>query len=1736
MFHRSSVCLATVALIALSAPLSATQYEIGTRVDVVAADGLCSLREAMLAVNTQRGYIGNVPSDERGVTLLPADPRLSFQKEVRNVSGNGSFSTAGSRLIANRGDLIEYRITVTADQESGDVDGVSLGFLLPDQDPAVQDAGIWRSYRSAYIAGSTKLNGRVVQDASGAALPLAPAAPLTIEDASVPPTVGTANTPNPDFVAGRIRAGQAAEVIFRVRVQAGANEAEAPDLLPPPDDDGEPVVIDEDDIEYLVEAECPAGTGSNTIGLKSVPDDSEDAPVQYQLTLGPLVLGDGQDRNGNDVLPAVILQPRRDGFFDRVEKKNVSIIAAPGERVFEVTSRGSLTLGRITLIGNGSIASGQNGGLILGLGSIELRERTLLRNGVAESGGAMFLDGNRNFIFEQARFEDNHATAGHGGALATASSYAGIISGARFHFTGNSASANGGAIYLNGTTPSMFLQNGTFYGNSAVDGSAVRIETDGRISALNNITIAGNEATAGVALSYQVIPAVGNQYDELANSALLGNVGGDCAADDGVATVGSGLTLDRADIAYVISSGATPAAPSCGPLDAQYLSQDGEPFDYSLVDFGLLVGRDPSEPGAEDRFTCDVSGGAAACRPIEFKDGLRGFLPNIEATYSGAPAPGYIEPTLVSAGSPEDAALYVCQPKDQRDLTREPRCDAGAIELQIAAGTNDEFRLVQGDTVLIDVLANDIGDLIVDCLRLTDPQACIGFFLLPRRTELLPLNWVSGVTSPANPDGVTSLWAIDGREGVYRAEPDPDAEVPDVEVEFPQGYPLVMHTPLRTFHGVDQLRYFLDRDAVIGPSYAGANPSANANLVVEPETGLTNRGSVSTLAGSFGWLGISAFAGLLLRRRRLLLPLMLLGVSAHAADIRVNTLLDSAQPQDNGFDRDGLCSLREALLVSIDRSPFFFPDCTPGATGRDRIIIDVDGIIELQAPLEISNSGVDIEGRGPEITIIQPAAGNQHRLILTTSSITLRSLTLAGGYAATNGGAIFTSSNLILDNVAVRDSQALGNGGAIYLNYNAEQKRKLTVRRSYFSNNTAGGNGGVLSMVGQNSQHDLFFDGVTFSGNTAPAGAGGALDVNLPVGGDLRVLNSTFVGNDANKGGAVDLLQTVENSSAYFLNSTFVDNTADMSGAIEMGNGSARVIMSNSIYVGSGGCSNGSNRFVESYFNLFSTPRDPSCEAASDISNAEAAEAEILKVINDGVLTAGEFISGRYIPPHLPIVAQAREDALTYPAGALIIDAGNNAVDLVANDSTPRACRALDLRGTSRQSGGRCDIGAYELQVPTAIDDSASNKSRSTREVRFDVLFNDLVGDGVPDGAEIVDNEVLRGTIDLDPSTTTVDQSREISVTVGSRTLKFNATKVHNGSWTIGNTAEQLEPGRYDVVAVVRNRADAFVASARQTVIVRESGEAEDDDVFVVSGSSGVSITSVDNDPEGDFVIADGRLTVHGLTDAEDGSIVELFIDNRSVGEVTISVDNADCGVGSSNEAEDCIVRIVPTSDTVLTCDDLSEGGFEVTFPYAFSVFNDQSATTTISTPAQIVATFANLSPRLKGEVRRSVPGRVERFTLDLNDPDAEGPLPLFDAPDFPKKPRFKLRTAPKFSASVIRQLSIDGEPKLLQLVYGVESYGVIDPVSEAYSPGTEGIGLLLAETGPGQFMVTYTPRDNQGQFNDRFVLGYEDECGAVGTAEFRVVYPKGANVTGSVGGLIVAGLLLLAGRRRRLI
>lgn len=960
--------------------------------------------------------------------------------------------------------------------------------------------------------------------------------------------------------------------------------------------------------------------------------------------------------------------------FDKTIKENPTIVATNDARIFNVVTGSRISISNITLDGGvGTAGPAGNGGLILSEGSVVLVKRTQLINGVATNGGAIFIDAeSASLSFDDVAFTNNTATA-NGGAFATSATYDGLVVGLNSYFEGNQA-AQGGAIFLDGVDPLFGLENSTLYANGAsgVDGGgAINFFAGSRGTTLNNVTIAGQAAGGGVSYGAEV----GTVSDIISNSVIVGNVGGSC--------VGDSAAIAGAYGAYVVHQGG-----SC-PIDVDGFVYVGpNPGDVisnnsGTADFSVLAYRDAT---TNLFVSCSQADGPTACIPIEFADaGWKGFVPSLVDSIGAADG----VPTAFNSASPREATVDVCASKDQRQSDREDDCDAGAIELRAAKGALDEFTVVDGVSTLVDVLENDLGDTEVNCSLVPAADPCMVIDVQPIRGGAM------------------------------------------VEIDV-NNRPQIRYQSRVNFHGVDTFHYVLDKRAVSSLTYAGANVGAQVNMVVEPASGLTKSESIGNGSGT-GTGSFSLFSGLLLllagllraRGQRYLRVFVAIVLSAAASNSLFAEVITVNSLSDQATYGDGQCTLREAINNATDSAPLFSPDCASGATGRDTIELP-DGVLTLTSELVVpTNTSLDIVGTGADVDA-NDATGttidgdNVTRLFLASSSLLLKNMTLRNGNAAgEDGGVILTSANLTLEGVLVSANTA-ANGGAIYLNYNTGLSRTLNIKRSQFTGNSAALDGGVLSMSGQRQKHTLLIDSSSFIGNSA-TGKGGALDVNLPpLGGSLNVLNSTFASNTAATGDAIDLTDVA--APVAIMNSTFLDQDV----AIDVGNidsAVVRVQMHNSIYAGalaSNACSTGTGTFTSSDYNLYGTTDTTCIKGPNDNSQAYA---DIRSVLSAGVATPAAGEGDEFVPSHYAV-----NDA--DPNSIWVLDVGDGTTNDLADGATsPTKCRTVDTRGAARTSGGRCDIGAFEFQVATAVADTGSNAGRGGSFAIIDVLENDLVGE-----------------------------------------------------------------------------------------------------------------------------------------------------------------------------------------------------------------------------------------------------------------------------------------------------------------------------------------------------------------------------------------------------------------------
>ncbi|MCH8544492.1 MAG: hypothetical protein LAT61_13060 [Alcanivorax sp.] len=1093
--------------------------------------------------------------------------------------------------------------------------------------------------------------------------------------------------------------------------------------------------------------ECPAGAGTDVIRLTA----GERYYLDSQLVLGgfireiPVEDADGepvyvdgcdpespppgetceQDVVEIPINPTLRIEARApDTDEDPDETDELArpvIVAAPGERVIWVRSSANLTIDGITVRGceptdpdestcdvplAATADTPEDGGLLFLDGALVLRNGVRLEGGYARHGGAVFVNGSVPVTLQDIAITDNRA-AGYGGAIAASETYGNVLQLIRFYIANNTAEgaeggAGGIAMPIALRSPRLLLRNGTLHRNTSLTGGAAlhvwladidedEEEYGAPVLGFGNITVVENTSADSDAGGFFIEPVGGN--DLLVNSMLVGNLPRDCAG----AGLASGV-VDGIMLAYTVTSDADCPLPAFEfPGNAGYSSS---------ADIGVLRNADG---------VC-----APGCEPLvpDTVFALPGFLPN----FTASPVVNNL-PAVVDAGSPVTSIQFSCESDDQRALRREDRCDIGAFEFRKAEGANDSFKLVIGETQILDVIANDLRDAEVDCDLLAPGTLCIE------------------VVRPSDRGAL-------------------------IEAVIEDGYPTLRYTFNGLYDGYDYFDYRINRDAIVGATLGDNDIGARVAVEARPASGMTKSRNIDDFGGG-GWLWLLLAGAGCLRRirlrvgrpdgkrapggarssvsstgnstgnvmaRRLMssVAVLMLCAGAQAAEIRVTHLGDSIPFPPRV---EGECSLREAIYSAIDKLPNS-TGCTNGQTGEDLIQLP-EGTITLAGPLNVElNNRIVIQGEGPDKTFID--AGGLHRIISHRSRVVFRDLTLRGGNAgAQPGGAILAQTSLVLDNVRIENSQASA-GGAIYLDFSADERRNVIIRNSVMLDNQSAGHGGALAMVAQQESHDIEISNSTFAGNSA-GDAGGALDIRGF--GQLRIINSTFFDNSAVQGGAA--LDLNDNAgSVNIISSTFLDNIGlaqidlgelpDPVQDISVGN----VTLSNSIYAGSTpDCSLADRRFQRSKYNLFADVIDPSCltDSSSNMEENDTAPlADIRAALNGGVLKVpDELAEEDWFLPHLPV---------TDVDYVLIIDAANPAT-LVNGLGSADVCRATDLRGASRASGGACDRGAFEFQRPTAIDDQGNNGNRLTRSVRLDVLANDIAGEA--------DMGFRRGTLTL---------------------------------------------------------------------------------------------------------------------------------------------------------------------------------------------------------------------------------------------------------------------------------------------------------------------------------------------------------------------------------------------------
>ncbi len=199
------------------------------------------------------------------------------------------------------------------------------------------------------------------------------------------------------------------------------------------------------------------------------------------------------------------------------------------------------------------------------------------------------------------------------------------------------------------------------------------------------------------------------------------------------------------------------------------------------------------------------------------------------------------------------------------------------------------------------------------------------------------------------------------------------------------------------------------------------------------------------------------------------------------------------------------------------------------ATGEEYVLSCPGGELAVSAPLTIVGNGA---------TIRQSCAGA--RVLRNTGDglLTVRDVTLTGGDAATDGGAVLSNAGPVtIVGSTITGNRAAGDGGGVFI----DSDTTLTVEGSTISDNVSFDHGGGLGVFG-----DMRMTSSVVSGNAATAdGAfGGGLFVQPDGDGPSIVSGSTITDNHADGAGSLGGGVYVDADSLAIDTTTVSANTA----------------------------------------------------------------------------------------------------------------------------------------------------------------------------------------------------------------------------------------------------------------------------------------------------------------------------------------------------------------------------------------------------------------------------------------------------------------------------------------------------------------------------------------------------------------------------------------------------------------
>jgi len=365
-----------------------------------------------------------------------------------------------------------------------------------------------------------------------------------------------------------------------------------------------------------------------------------------------------------------------------------------------------------------------------------------------------------------------------------------------------------------------------------------------------------------------------------------------------------------------------------------------------------------------------------------------------------------------------------------------------------------------------------------------------------------------------------------------------------------------------------------------------------------------------------------------------------------------------------------------------DSGPGSLRDALAVANDGDEITFAVTGKITLTSGQLTVNKSITISGPGAGSLAVDGNANTGVFLINSGVTVTISGLSITNGNASSLGGGIYNGSATVMLSNCIVSGNSAQYGGGIY-NEGVFGSATLTIINSTINGNTVSKEGGGIYAIAVIAPVTVTVNNSTISSNSAFLG-GGIRNVSSGVGANLIISNSSISGNSAEFGNGGGVANQGDNAISEISNSTFSGNSAGFGGG-SIHNVAATVELIDTILKAGalgGNILNQSGTITSNGYNLSDDDAGGYLTGPGDQINTDP----ILGPLQDN---GGPTFTHELLP------------------GSPAIDAGDPS-------STPPP--SFDQRGPGfdRVSGGRIDIGSFEVQVGGTPTPTATGRPSPT--------------------------------------------------------------------------------------------------------------------------------------------------------------------------------------------------------------------------------------------------------------------------------------------------------------------------------------------------------------------------------------------------------------------------------------